>query len=230
MNVFLRRLGWTLLIGLLVVVPGRGQARAGVLFEQPPLPTDYFMFGLNSNLNGQVIFDNFVLPSDSVVTNLGWSGAYQMNTVPTNPVPFSVSFYSDQGGLPGTLLSTQNVSVLGTQTGVSPTSGYLIRTYDALLPTTVNLTGGARTWVSIVETETSMHDTWMWQFSKDRGGNGVAYQNGPNATLAWRDNFDVSFSLAGTAAVPEPSTLALTSLGVVVVVGVQLARRARAAK
>ncbi len=205
-------LAWAaVLLGLIAA-----EARGAFLYEQARLGDDAFMPGLNSKANDQVIYDDFTLATPTQITGVRWSGVYQQTAVlTTSPVSFFVGLYADQAGLPGALLAGRVVSVAGTQIGVSPNLKSPVFTYEATLDAPLTVAAGAKTWLSVVESDPSTNVTWSWEFHDYLTGNKITYQSGPGDPLQLQlsfNNYDVAFAVLGTA-VPEPSTWSLIGVG-----------------
>lgn len=160
------------------------------------------------------------------MTGISWVGL-TFNPPDDNPAitAFTISFYSDSGGVPGSVLESETITGNANQTANGSLGGFPTFTYSASLSTALNASAGTEYWVSIVP-DLSFPPQWGW--SNGLGGDGQSYQVffGSGSSLPG----DRAFTLTGDAvsAVPEPSTLA--SAGIAGLFGLGFALRRRKAK
>src|SRR5262249_39629603 len=115
----------------------------------------------------------------------------------------------DNSGVPGSVLATTTVSGTANETSLGNDNvGDPLFSYSANLSTAFNAAAGTQYWLSIVP-DVGFPPQWGWETGP--GGDAQAYQAffGTGGSIL----SDVAFTLNGTNAVPEPSTLVLSSLG-----------------
>ena len=220
--------GMALIIAALGLVVG--QVRAGVIYDQPVDPAGGGVASQNDTSGGNgsfaTTYDNFTLGTSAQVTGISWVGL-TFNPPDDNPAitAFTISFYSDSGGVPGSVLESETITGNANQTANGSLGGFPTFTYSASLSTALNASAGTEYWVSIVP-DLSFPPQWGW--SNGLGGDGQSYQVffGSGSSLPG----DRAFTLTGDAvsAVPEPSTLA--SAGIAGLFGLGFALRRRKAK
>lgn len=166
-----------------------------------------------SNLGptNQQAADDFVLAATTSLDSFSWFGRYFANIAVADPVDFSIRIFADIGGQPAAAaLHTFGVSVNASPTGLD-FGGVPWFSYST--PLAVMLTAGTY-WISVLEndaaTPTVGNSQWLW------GDSTVGLRAIRNGDLdPWTAALDLNhaFTLTGTQ-VPEPSTLALTALGI----------------
>lgn len=198
----------SLVMALTLGAASRGQAAIITLQALNPAEGGEFS---NLGLTNQQVADDFVLATTTSLDSFTWFGRYFANIVVADPVDFSIRIFSDAGGQPAAVpLHTVGVSVNASPTGLD-FGGIPWFSYSS--PLALILTAGTY-WISVVEddasTPTSGGSQWMW-------GDSTA---GLRATRMgdagpWTPGFDLNhaFTLEGSP-VPEPSTLALSVLGI----------------
>jgi hypothetical protein len=215
------------------------EARAGFIVNQPlsanPAGQDgFYSDGLDSGSGGrQRIAGDFNLASPALVTDIQWWGAYRDGSTPSGSFQFLVEFYSDSGGVPGTLIIREVLKVTGVPTGLTNSGGLPILAYESTLGSpgfnTVSLNAGGRYWISIQEDDarTAFANEWTWQFS-DVGDRLFASESSSGFAWGVGQDKNTAFILSDDSVptVPEPSSLALLgSSGVITLVGYVWRRR-----
>lgn len=171
-----------------------------VLYAQPYNESFYYQ----DTTTTTSVFDDFSLAGGASIDQVDWSG------VDISGVSgFVISFWSDNSGMPGTMLASDNIVGLAGQTFTeSFINGEIIWDYSAPLTTSFSAAPGTEYFLSIVANSVAI---WGWETSGVGNSGAVAYTPifldpyyGLNANLA--------FTLEGTT-VAEPSTIMLCLLG-----------------
>lgn len=206
----LRRCVLALAFGLVLFAGARAQADP-IVYSQPTN-----LFGANASQddpnglgNFATVYDDFVLASDTSVTDVHWTGSYFNPPSQGSIQSFTITFWDDSAGQPGSSLLSETIAGTAGETFIGlDFFGDPTYTYSVILSTAFAANAGTRYWLSIVPT-LPFPPQWGWEASV--AGNGVAYQDffGDRAQLPG----DFAFDLTGTAAVPEPATLTLLGLG-----------------
>jgi hypothetical protein len=149
-------------------------------------------------------FDNFTLANATNIGTVTWIGDYSTGN-PGTITAFTLKFYSDNGGTPGSLLQTTPISGNANETGIGldqVSNPYF--SYSATLPSAFGAAANTPYWMSIVA-DLAYPPQWGWETAT--GGDNAAYQNyfGTGSPL----NKDLAFSLVSTPDTPEPGSLAL---------------------
>ena len=153
------------------------------------------------NGNFATVYDDFTLGSAATITGVSFTGGYFNPPTQGMITAFTVQFYSDAAGQPGS--SIYSVFVPGD--GGESCGGGVICTYD--LATSFTAAAGVQYWLSIVP-DIAFPPQWGWAFGT--GGDATAYQDffGTRSQIGT----DFAFTLTG-AGVPEPATWAMMLIG-----------------
>jgi len=178
-----------------------GQANAAVVFQQLP---DFELPGTSSQgqwvsstkgvagtAPGYRAADNFHLSSAATISQIQWWGSPL-----AGGDSFTFTFYADNSGVPGTVISTANAGSMTTSaiSGLSQATDL----YSTSLSTPFNAAANTPYWVSIFDAGS----TADWQWEQSEHGSAFQVQNSANSTWT-QTGSDFAFSLA---AVPEPTT------------------------
>jgi hypothetical protein len=168
--------------------------------------------------NFATAYDNFRLGTTSTVNTVTWQGGY-FNTATQNPISaFTLTFYSDNGGQPGTPLSSQripgnaNETFVGFEQGTIP-GGNLNFNYSTDLLTPFVADANTQYWLSIVPDLNNV----QWGWHTGTGGDSIFFQDFFGVREKNPDGMstDLAFSLIGTPnvvgglVIPEPASLAV---------------------
>jgi len=190
-----------MLSALAAVLP----ARAAVLYEQP-----WIAGGPRGASQGvYTTYDDFVLESDSLITNVGWAG-FTYGQDPAGSGPFTISFFEDSNSAPGNLLSSSLMSAGDMVFSPIPQfAAWSVYDMSGDLQTPFVATAGSRYWLSVYSTSLTTFFAW------DGTGivNSLSYETDsrrPGEFTRWYA--DYTMRLSGepiTTAIPEPGSLAL---------------------
>jgi hypothetical protein len=159
--------------------------------------------------NSTFAADDFIPTASATLLSVQWTGIYAYVDTPPATDSFTIVFYADAAGFPGTVVGTFPVgnAVVRTDSGVDLFAGSDIYSYEATVNQAVTL--GTSYWLSVYnDTTADTDDNWFWG---DIGGAGNSVAS--NNQIAWSSSDgQMDFVLEGTA-VPEPGTAGLLMLG-----------------
>lgn len=153
-------------------------------------------------------YDNFSLATNTLVTDVHWTGGYFSPSQQSPISSFLIQIWSDAGG-PAAVLFSETVAGAPNETSLGTVGSVSVFSYDVDLSNGFVALAGTTYWLSI-QANLAYPPQWGWATST--GGDGVAFQDFSGRPRT-RVNTDLAFSLTGTAAtVPEPGTVALVAL------------------
>jgi hypothetical protein len=182
-------------------------ASAATLYDQPWDGTGTATGSQNDtgggNGNFATVYDNFTLGGAATITGVSFKGGYFNPPSSGSIARFTIAFYADNAGQPGSALSTFFISGDGGENGCATAGPSLACNYS--LAVNFGAAAGTQYWMSIVP-DVSFPPQWGWEAGLN--GDGRSFQDffGSRSELT----SDMAFTLSGNAAVvPEPATWAM---------------------
>jgi hypothetical protein len=180
------------------------QSPAAIMYSQPPDPGGgLFQSSRNGTDYDQYVWDNFMIPTSPVITEIQWRGGYDPTKFGSGgPVlDFRVAIYPSIAGgsqpdvVNPPLVEYQTVGNAG-ETLAGTFGGTVMYDYGFTLPTTFQATGGTKYWLQIEASQGGIPD---WGIAAGTGGDGKHFLGIPVAG-------DISYY-------PVPGDAAFTLLG-----------------
>lgn len=158
-------------------------------------------------------YDNFTLSSAATIGSVDFAGGTLGTPAATS---FTISFYSDNAGLPGTLLSSTTVGA-GSPVYIGNDPQTAVYGYSASI-NPFSASAGTEYWLSIVDNDPL--NLWAWEMGTGGDSREVSINSSGDVDS---EAYDLAFSLNTPAATPEPSGLVL--LGTSLLGAAGIARR-----
>jgi hypothetical protein len=176
------------------------------------------------NGNFATVYDDFTLGSSAMINNVQWVGEFFNPVEFGNITAFTVDFYANNGGIPGSLLSTNYIAGDANETDIGNYNGFEAYSYS-LDVTNFAATAGTEYWMSI-EPDLGFPPQWGWSTSSV--GDGMGYQcfDGSCGTIG---GVNLAFTLNGgqNTGTPEPASLFLMGSGLLMLGGMVRRRLCR---
>ena len=187
---------------------------AAAVFSQTPTVNEGFL----SDPSAFSVFyqaDDFNLTSADTVTFVTWRGIYSADNSPLATDDFTINFYSDAAGLPGSLL--QSFSVGNPDSRVDTllnAAGSDVYEYVADLGTGIALSASTSYWVSIFnDTNADTNDNWFWGLADPGIGNSARSTDLSSWQALATNEFYFILSDANPVPVPAAAWLFGSALG-----------------
>jgi hypothetical protein len=186
-----------------------------VLFQQLPDNRGGFLSAFTSDTETLTVTDNFQLDQPAQVGSITWWGGYF--NLP-GPDDFTVRFYADNSGQPGSVIQTYSIGSSATKifTGGN-LNGVAEVQYATNLGTPLSLQGNVQYWISIFNA--SGPQTWLWEDSPTKDGVQRSFTdpvNGPWEPVVnalGQPIADTAFQLQAPTPVPLPPTFFFMAYG-----------------
>lgn len=207
-----RRFALASLAALLLLVAAPAFAGEVLVYQQSPDYQGLYASQNDTSTGGlgnfATSYDNFTLGTASTINQVTWVGGYY-NPQSLGPISqWTVSFYANNGGQPGTLLQAFTIAGNGGETFLQndvvgdPNYGYTAAV-------SFSVAAGTTYWLS-VEPNLAFPPQWGWGSSST--GDGISYTNYFGALSS--NPTDLAFALfTPTTTVPEPGSLMLLASG-----------------
>ena len=169
----------------------------------------------------QVLAADFVSPMDGIVTDACWYGGYFVGNS-GGPDDFTLTYYDDAGGLPGTIIGGPfSVTPTAMTTGnlIAGVNQYNYNTTHDPVP----VTSGGTYYIEIVNNTAGNADTWFWETgdvdAASGGSNGIFFHFGDDLWALDPTFGDLAVSVGyGVEIVPTLGEWAVICLGLLMMI------------
>ena len=173
--------------------------------------------GFYSNIDNALSADNFEVETDFLIQSIIWYGMYDSDNSDNSNVEdsFDIRIYTLSGGELFVALGIN--SVTKTDFGVDDAYGENIYLYEVSL-SDFGVEFSSGTYLISISNSNSLFYDWRW--ADGTGGDGITYYLDSGSWVAESYDVDLAFSLNGeivqTSPVPEPGSILLFGLGLLV--------------
>jgi hypothetical protein len=201
-------------VALLLLLAAPAFAAEVIVFQQNP---DYLGLYASQNDtstggfgNFATSYDNFTLGSATAINQVNWAGGYFNPQSPGTITAWTVNFYANNAGQPGTLISSFNIAGNGNESFVqNDVLGDPIYFYK--VGVSFNAAAGTTYWLSVVP-DLAFSPQWGWTSSST--GDGISYTNYFGTLSSNPTDLAFALSTQQQTTVPEPGSLMSLGIGV----------------
>ena len=212
-NCLRQRLALASLAAMLLLVAAPTFAAEVLVYQQSPNFQGLYASQNDTSTNGfgnyATAYDNFTLSTATTINQVTWVGGY-FNPQSLGPISqWTVSFYANNGGQPGSLLQAftiaGNASEAFLQNDVLGDPNY---GYTAAVG--FSAAAGTMYWLSVVP---NLAEPPQWGWGSSSQGNNNSYQDYFGVRSQIADNMAFALYQQGQTTVPEPGSLMLLGSG-----------------
>lgn len=152
------------------------------------------------------VLDNFTVGTTSTIDRVLWTGECLSSPQKGKIAGWTVQFWSDSAGQPGSLLFSQYFVGDGGETYIGTFDVYFTYTYGVSINPFV-ADAGARYWLSVIP---DLGYPFQWGWSTATGGDHISYWDSYGSRT--KLDADMAFTLVSNS-VPEPTTILMLGSG-----------------
>lgn len=215
-----------LLLALVVCASPAAATAGSIVFENAPVPLgqtfDIWASDNNVSNGNSLMRDDFSLSTTAEIAEISWWGGWSNVTAlvgaPSDAQSWEIGFWSDNAGVPGSLIDLQPLSLADvsvTSLGKSPWRNdpeFEVFEYHATLATPFTAVGGTTYWLSIQELSSAASQSVAFGWYEKDGSSGTSYQTFNGTDFSHTDR---AFALS---AVPEPGSVVLLTTGALIAI------------